>query len=331
MANAYTDITSGTSLGVNLVKTGYEKLVGFKLRSEPLFRRVADKRPTSLTNPGESVVFNLYNDLADDTTDLTETVNPDAVAIPDTDTVTVTLKEMGVTVIPTLRLRTFTFSDVDPAVANIVARNMASSVDTRVQTVLRGGTQVARSDAGVPSTTKALNTLGANAAADTFKSQIPATLVAKMRGDNVIERMSDNTFACFLHPDVAYDLRRETGELGWRYPHNNVAPQNLWLEQVGVFGGVSYIESPRCYSAADGGDLDGAGAGTDLATVYRSYLVGQQALAEVTAVEPHLIIGPTVDPMMRFRPLSWHGIAGWSIYRQEALWRIETTSSIASF
>jgi N4-gp56 family major capsid protein len=319
VANAYTDITSGASLGVNLVKTGYERLVAFKLRSEPLFRRVADTRATSLTNPGESVVFNIYDDLADDTTDLSETVNPDSVAIPDTDTVTVTLKEMGVTVIPTLRLRTFTLADIDPAVANIVARNMASSVDTRVQTVLRGGDQVARSDAGAPSTSQALNALTTG---DTFKSQIPATLVAKMRGANVLEKMSDNTFAAFVHPDVAYDLRRETGEVGWRYPHNNVAPQNLWLEQVGVFGGVSYVESPRCYTALDGASSK---------KVYRSYILGQQALAEVVAVEPHLIIGPTVDPMMRFRPLSWHGIAGWSIYRQEALWRVETVSSIDTF
>ena len=319
MSDAYTDITSGASLGVNLVKTGYEKLVAFKLRSQPLFRRVADTRATQLTNPGSTVVFNIYDDLADDTTDISETANPAAVAIPDTDTVSVTLTEMGSTVIPTLRLRTFTFADIDPAVANIVARQMASSVDTRVQTVLRGGSQVARSDAGAPSTSQLLADLTTG---DTFKSAIPRTLVAKLRGANVQEKMSDNTFVAFVHPDVAYDLRAETGELGWRYPHNNVAPQNLWLEQVGVFGGVSYIESPRCYTNTDGASSK---------KVYRSYLMGQQALAEVVAVEPHLIIGPTVDPMMRFRPLSWHGIAGWSIYRQEALWRIETVSSIDTF
>jgi len=319
MVDAYTDMTSGASLGVNLVKTGYEQLVAFKLRSEPLFRRVADTRPTQLTNPGESVVFNIYDDLADTTTDLSEVANPDAVAVPSTSTVTVTLAEMGNTVIPTLKLRTLTLSDIDPAVANIVARNQASSVDTRVQNVLRGGTQVAYSVAGVPSTTGPTNTVDAT---DTFKSQIPRTLVAKMRGDNVVERMSDNTFAGFIHPDVAYDFRAETGELGWRYPHNNVAPQNLWLEQVGVYGGVSWIESPRCYQANDGATS---------ATVYRSYILGAQALAEVVAIEPHLIIGPTVDPMMRFRPLSWYGLAGWSIYRQECLWRVESSSSIASF
>ena len=320
MANAYTDMTSGTSLGLNLVKTGYEKLVAFKLRSEPLFRRVADTRATNLTNPGDTVVFNIYADLTADTTNISETVNPDSVAVPSSNTVSVTLNEMGSTVIPTLRLRTLTFSDIDPAVANIVARHQAESVDLRVQNVLRtNGTNVARSSAGVPSTSKALNTLTTG---DTFKSQIPATLVAKMRAANVIEKMEGNTFAAFIHPDVAYDFRRETGELGWRFPHNNVSPESLWKEQVGVFGGVSYIESPRCYVAGDGASSK---------AVYRTYLMGQQALAEVVAIEPHLVIGPVTDPMMRFRPLSWHGLAGWNVYRQEALWRVESVSSIDTF
>lgn len=319
VSNAYTDITSGSSLGVNLVKTGYEKLVAFKLRSEPLFRRVADVKATSLTNPGSTVVFNLYNDLTPDTTTISETVDPDSVAVGSTSTVSVTLNEFGKTVIPTLALRTYTFSDVDPAVANLVARDLAESIDLRVRAVFDAGTQVARSNAGAPSTSKALNTL---AATDTFKSAIPQTLVAKLRGANVVESMGNNTFGAFIHPDVAYDFRRETGELGWRYPHNNVAPENLWMEQVGIFGGVSYIETPRCKVANDGASS---------ATVYRTYLFGQQALAEVMAVEPHLIIGPTVDPMMRFRPLSWHGIGGWGSYRPEALWRIESGSSIATF
>lgn len=319
MANAYTDITTGTSLGLNLVKTGYEKLVGFQLRSEPLFRRVADTRATALTNPGETVVFNLYNDLTAETTNLSETVNPDSEQVGVTSTVTVTLNEMGSTVIPTLRLRTFTFSDIDPAVANLVARKMAESVDLRVRAVLDAGTNVARSDAGVPSTSQALNALTTG---DTFKSQIPQTLIAKMRGDSVVEKMDGNTFGAFIHPDVAYDFRRETGELGWRYPHNNVAPENLWKEQIGVYGGVSYIESPRCRTNTDGAASK---------VVYRTYLFGAQALAEVVAVEPHLIIGPVTDTMMRFRPLSWHGIAGWNRYREDALWRVESVSSIDTF
>lgn len=319
MANAYTDITSGASLGVNLVKTGYEKLVAFKLRSEPLFRRVADTRATALTNPGSTVVFTIYDDLTPDTTNISETVNPDSEAVGPGSTVSVTIDEMGSTVIPTLRLRTLTFSDIDPAVANIVARKLAESVDLRVRAKLDSGTQVARSNAGVPSTTKAEATLTTG---DTFKAGISRTLVAKMRGASVVEKIGGNTFGAFIHPDVAHDLRVETGELGWRYPHNNVSPENLWMEQVGVFGGVSYIETPRVKISATGAASK---------NVYRTYLFGAQALAEVVAIEPHLVIGPVVDPMMRFRPLSWHGLAGWNVYRQEALWRVETVSSIDTF
>jgi len=320
VANAYTDITSGTSLGLNLVKTGYEKLVAFKLRSEPLFRRVADTRATSLTNPGSTITFNLYNDLTPDTTTLSETVTPDSVAIGSTSTVSVTINEMGKTVIPTLALRTYTFSDVDPAVANLVARDLAESVDLRVRAVFDAATQrITSNGTSFDATAAAVNTL---VATDVLNAAMGAAVTARFRSNSALESMPGNTFGAFIHPDQAYDLRRETGELGWRYPHNNVAPENLWLDQVGVFGGISYIESPRVKTANDGATS---------AKVYRAYYFAQQALAEVVAVEPHLVIGPVVDPMMRFRPLSWHGIAGWGQYRPEAFFRGETGSSLSTF
>jgi len=318
VVNAYTDITSGSSLGLNLVKTGYEKLVAFKLRSEPLFRRVADTRATSLTNPGSTITFNLYNDLTADTTTLSETVTPDSVAIPATSTVSVTINEMGKTVIPTLQVRTYTFSDIDPAVANLVARDMAESIDLRVRAVLDAGTNriAASGTSGIGTTAT-----GSLTATDLFNSKIGQFITARFRSNSALESMPGNTFGAFIHPDQAFDLRRETGELGWRYPHNNVAPENLWLEQVGMFGGVSYVETPRVKVATDGATG---------AKVYRGYFFAQQALAEVVAVEPHLVIGPVVDPMMRYRPLSWHGIAGWGGYRTEALYRAESGSSIST-
>jgi N4-gp56 family major capsid protein len=318
MVNAYTDITSGTSLGLNLVKTGYEKLVAFKLRSEPLFRRVADTRATALTNPGSTVVFNLYNDLTADTTTLTETVTPDSVAVPSTSTVTVTLNEFGKTVIPTLQLRTYTFSDIDPAVANIVARDMAESVDLRVRAVLDGGTNRVAANGTSDFDTGATNTI---VITDLMNAKIGQFITARFRSNSALESMPGNTFGAFIHPDQSFDLQRETGAAAtWRYPHDNVAPENVWLAQVGVFGGVSYIETPRVKVATDGASG---------AKVYRAYFFAKQAIAEVMAVEPHLIIGPVVDPMMRFRPLSWQGIGGWNNYRQEALYRAETGSSIA--
>jgi len=62
--------------------------------------------------------------------------------------------------------------------------------------------------------------------------------------------------------------------------------------------------------------------------VFNTYFAGQQALAEAVAEEPHVVIGPVVDKLMRHRPLGWYGVLGQAIYRQEALYRVETSSSI---
>ncbi len=62
--------------------------------------------------------------------------------------------------------------------------------------------------------------------------------------------------------------------------------------------------------------------------VYNTYVLGQQALAEAVWKEPGIEFGNVVDKLNRFRPVGWHGIINWAIYRQQALYRIETASSI---
>ena len=113
MANAYTDTTALAGL----VKAAYDRYVEFALRSQPLFRSLADKRPVQQAMPGSSVVFSLYQDLAAVTSTLTEATDPDAVAISNVNTVSVTLAEYGNTVLNTRKLGEFAFSDVDPLLA----------------------------------------------------------------------------------------------------------------------------------------------------------------------------------------------------------------------
>ena len=55
---------TGTSTLSNLLQVSYDKLVEFNLRSEPMFRKFADKRPSDVTNPGNTVVFQVHKDLA---------------------------------------------------------------------------------------------------------------------------------------------------------------------------------------------------------------------------------------------------------------------------
>jgi hypothetical protein len=69
---------------------------------------------------------------------------------------------------------------------------------------------------------------------------------------------------------------------------------------------------------------------TPVTRVFRTLLCGKQALAEAVSQEPGVVIGPVTDKLMRFRPIGWYGVLGWNRYREEALYRIETGSSIAA-
>lgn len=309
MSNAYTDTTAMAGL----VKAAYDRYVEFALRSQPLFRNLADKRPVQQAMPGSSVVFSLYQDLAAATSTLTETTDPDAVAISNVNTVSVTLNEYGNTVLNTRKLGEFAFSDVDPAIANIVAYNMADSIDKIVVNVLRGGTNVIYS--GSATATSGLT------AGDEIEGANIRKAVTKLRAANAVPKDS-MLYAAYMHPEVAYDLRAETGSNSFedirKFTDPNVG--NILNATTGVYGGAYVVETPRAYVATDGNGSR---------KVYRTIVCGQQALAEATAVEPGIVVGPVVDKLMRFRPVGWYSLQGWSRYREEALYRIESTSSVS--
>lgn len=318
MANAYTDIVSGASLGTNLVKTAYDRLVEFQLRSMPWYRNLADKRPVQQSMPGSTVVFSLYQDLAAATATLNEVVDPDAVAIPATSSVTVTLNEYGNAALVTRKLRMFSLSDVDPGIADILAFNMVDSMDTVVRDVVRQGTQVVREISGALKGVGIASTTATVTATDTFKSRDVRASVAALRRQSVMPKQGDY-FIGYMHPDVAFDLKGETTNADWRTPHAYSGASNIWGGTVGEYEGVVWIETPRAYSALDGATST---------RVHRTLVFGKQALAEATAEEPHVVIGPVVDKLMRFRPIGWYGVLGWSIYRDQAIVRIETSTSL---
>lgn len=322
MVNAYTD----TAAMSNAVQAAFDKRFEHALRSQPYFRHLVTKRPTDLTSPGSTVTLSKYVDLDPQTTPLTETVDPDAIAIGDPDQVTITLREYGIPILRTRKLYLFALTDVDPAIADILAYNSADSVDVLVQNVVRGGENLIQKLAGdVSYVQNADDTTVATTMTDTdtFDSAIARLAPVQLRSQLAIP-WKGGLFCAKIHPQVSHDLRAETGAAAWRDPHNYSAAGNIWNGEVGAYEGAFYVETPRCYNAVD--------AGTDDNTVrrFRTYYVGKQAIAEAVAEEFHAVAGPVVDKMGRFRPLAWYGVAGWARYREECLIRAETTSSINS-
>ena len=389
---AYTDTTAMAGL----IKTAYDRYVEFALRSQPMVRTIADKKPAQQAMPGSTVVFSLYNDLTAATAELGETTDIDAVALPDVSTVSVTLKERGNAAIASRKLQLFSLSDVDPAIADIIAFNMADSIDKLAMEELRAGTNVLF---GGTRTTTATVT-----ASDVVDSADLRKAITKLRSGKAVPRQG-NLYWVGIHPEVSHDLRAETGSVGWRDIHggtDSVAAQNIYAGSIGTYEGGYFIESDRMYNAKTGADqstlattavtVAGTSAGftigvassaviasraevgdkisgtgiasaakisaiatsgstttitvdtahtaavtattvvtvTPVTRVFNTFIAGKQALAEATAVEPNVVIGPVTDNLNRFRPIGWYGVLGFSRYREASLYRIETGSSVAA-
>lgn len=323
MVDVYTstDTNSSTALSTNLITTALDKVLEFGLRSQPLHRSFADKRPVALTNQGSVVRFNIYNRLTASTTAADEITSPDMVQIPATSYVDVTMYEYARTVTTTLKLRTVTFADIDPGVVQILKDDMADTLDLLAQAPLIGGTNKVTSNAG------AIEGMGVGSAAatnsltdaDEFSAAIARFVPTKLRANSAVP-WKDELYAAVIHPDVAFDLRSETGSTGWRVPHEYQAGAEIWSGEVGTFEGAFYIETPRAYKANDGATS---------ATVYRTLFIARQALAEAVAIEPHSTISEKpVDYHNRNYALGWYGFLGFGRFREDALVRVETGSSL---
>jgi N4-gp56 family major capsid protein len=317
MANAFT----GTTAMGNLVQTTYDRALEFALRAQPTFRQVADKRPVQQAMPGSSVVFEIYQDLAQQITPLNELVDPDAVAAGNPTTVSVTLNEYGNSILVSNKLDLMSFTDVTAGLVNQVAWNLVDSVDLIVQNVLATGTQVIRQNGDPASVAPTYNggTTNGVQPTSTYSSKAVRLAVAKLRNQKVHPNKG-SFYTTYISPEVSHDLRAESGGAAWRAPHEYSSAGNIWAGEIGEYEGSVFIETPRVQSVVN--------AGTTPTRVFQTYTVGQQALAEAVAEEFHTVRGPVVDKLTRFQPLGWYGVAGWSLYRPEALIRTETTSSI---
>ncbi|HEX6827466.1 MAG TPA: N4-gp56 family major capsid protein [Burkholderiales bacterium] len=317
MAVPYT----GTTALSNLVTAAYDRLIRLQLRSIPTFRQFADTRAEQQTHPGNSVVFQIHQDLAPATTALNEETDPAGVSLANTTQVTVTLLEYGNYTVVTKRLEHFALdSSLDGNIANILAYNQADSVDRLIRVVLDGSTNVIRIIAGVLTPSDGVVT--GVTATDAFSGKAARYAVAKMRGNNVIP-WNGELYAGVLHPDVAHDLRVEAGPNAWRAPHEYVDPGNLYAGEVGSWEGIRFVENPRTAIGVDGG-----ATGTN---IYYSYIFGREALAEVVAEEFHTVLGGrVVDPLDRKTALGWYGIAGWNLFRPQALTVVKSASTIGN-
>lgn len=310
--------TSAGLFGAVAIKAAYDKYFELALRHAPILREIADKRPVQVDKPSSTVTFHINADLAAATTPLTDGTDVSSVVLPAPTPVTVTLNEYGNVVVETRLLREFSMSDVDPFAANTVAYNMRDSLDQVFQTELRQGTNILYAKAGGTGARR-VSTVTV-AAGDKICSDDVRTIVTKLRGNAAVPRRGD-LYGAWIHPDVAYDLKAETGTAAWRDPHTYSAPDNIWKHVLGIYEGAFFVESARMYKANDGAASN---------PTYRTIFAGQQAVAEAVAVDPQLVVdgNPGADQLKRLYTIGWYGVLGWKRFREASLYRLETASTL---
>jgi len=324
MADYYAAETGTSNLSVDQI--AFEKLAYFALRPEMYFDQFADVQATNATNPGASVKFTVFADLAVATTPLGEAEDVTPVAMSDAQ-VTVTLEEYGNATVTTAKLRASSFLPVDPVAAQAVGYNAGLSIDTIARTALQAGTNVIYATGGVDTASARIDM----DVDDTLTAKDIRRAVAQLRGANV--PTIGGNYVGFIHPDVSYDLRGITDASGWRdsYKYTNAMP--LYNGEIGMFEGVRFMESPRAPLFTNA--YNGAGA-AGTGDSYGTLIMGQQALAKAVSMggeygsQPTIVYGTVTDLLQRFRPVGWKHFVGYAVFRQEALRRIESSSSIGT-
>lgn len=304
-------------------QASWEALAYFALRPELYFRAIADVKPTAQTHNGSSVIFTIQSDIALQSTAINESTDVTPVSLSDSQ-ITVTLAEYGQAVQTTALVRGTSFLPLDPIVANVVGFAAGASVDTIVRDVCAGGTNVryALGTGAAPLGRTSVTPLNTFGGADARRA------LADLRGNNV--PTVGGMYVGFIHPDVSYDFRGQTGGANWRDPHVYSQPGEIWNGEIGAFEGIRWIETPRAKVFAD------AGSSTTLTDVYATTIHGRQSLAEAysnadgNGSMPRIAPTPVTDQLRRFTGMGWYFLAGWSIFRQACVRRVESSSSIGT-
>lgn len=319
MADAYTGLSA-----VTVDQAAYDRAVYYSLRRNLYFDGVADVQPTAQAMPGSTVIFNIHSDLAVATATLNESTDVDASALADTQ-VTVTLAEKGNAVITTAKLRGTSYVPYDPVVADIISYNAAASLDVIAATELVAGSNIRYASAASTAAT-ARNTIEPE---DVLAAKDTRFVLAKMKANSAMP--FGDVFVTFMHPDAEYDLRKETGSGAWRTPHEYAQPSQIWAGETGIFEGSKFVVTPSpALLVAD------AGSSTTLTDVYLTVTVGKQSLAKAYSYTdgngeyPQFVQGPVTDKLRRNVPVGWYWLGGYKRFRENSIYRIESSSSIGT-
>lgn len=197
-----------------------------------------------------------------------------------------------------------------------LGRRMAEVVDQVIQTELLTGSNVVY---GGTVTARASLT-----ATDVITAAKLSNVTARLEANAA--PTFDGAYVMVAHPHVIHDLRIETGNSFFEVNKYNNATK-IFNGEIGQLFGVRVVQSPNIGILAD--------AGSGAVDVYPSFVIGREAYGVVRSQSMTTIMNPlgssgSADPLDQRASVGVKIRFGTQLLKEEALYRIETASSLGA-
>lgn len=257
----------------------------------------------------ESISLPKYDQLALATTPLVEDTDPDSEAMVDSKVV-ITPQEYGKVVTTTKLANLQTAGMADRAAARLVGINAGRTENKLALLAMDASSNVIYADGLGQATMVATDVMSATLLGQAFNKLARANALGVANGDYVM----------IAHDDVIHDIREQSGANSFIDAHKYSLPENLLKNEVGMYKGFRIIRDNLSTIITDGGV-----GGVD---VYRSYAIGFNAFGVGKSLPIEMRATGPYDKLNRFINLGHYGVYNFKIVEQEALWTIESASSV---
>jgi N4-gp56 family major capsid protein len=257
----------------------------------------------------KSIAFPRFDLLAPTITPLNEREDITSAALSESNII-LTPQEYGNVVTATSLADIQSGGNVLRAAVQLVARNMADSMNLLATRALEATTNVITADGGAEADLTA---------GDVLTREVLNKVYNKLARANV-PKHSAGYYVALLHEDVISDLRESTAAGSWvdvsKY-NNEIAVLN---NEVGMLGGFRIVQNNSAKINVDGG----AGA----VDTYKSSFLGFNGLGKAESIIPEMRMTGPFDKLGRFVNIGWYGILDYKIIEPTAVY---TTISASGF
>lgn len=309
--NATTSHTTGNDLSPEM-KTFYDKNLIRLAEPYLVHDRFGQEKPIPRGN-GKTIEFRRFSKLPKALTPLTEGVAPDGQALNVT-ALTATVQQYGGFVKVTDMLQLTAIDPIITEATELIGQQAGKTLDTITREVLVGGTNVFYANGKTARTG-----LGA---ADVLTVKDIQKAVAALKAQDA-PLLDGGYYAAIIHPNVAYDLMRDTEWIDWQ---KHTSPEHMYNGEIGRIANVVFFESTEAKV------FEGGGASS--ADVYATLIIGKNAYGKTAITDGGLQIIIKSNEQAG-GPLNQYATVGWKATKtaerliEEYMVRIESGCSLA--